>query len=71
MIMVSVSVSTNIAARLTVENIKASYQVCFLPCSGACVFSHLDIAPFNIMLDHKCLGITGTINWEIAGWYLN
>lgn len=40
-----------------------------LPRSTTSVFSHADIAPYNIMFDEKSLKITGIIDWERAGWY--
>lgn len=40
-----------------------------LPRSDTSVFSHADIAPYNIMVDEKSMKITGIIDWERAGWY--
>ena len=40
-----------------------------LPHSEVSVFTHGDVAPRNIMVDKSCR-ITGFIDWELAGWYL-
>ncbi|QSS53212.1 hypothetical protein I7I53_00395 [Histoplasma capsulatum var. duboisii H88] len=39
-----------------------------LPHSSSSVFTHVDIAPRNIMVDEN-YQITGLVDWKYAGWY--
>jgi len=39
-----------------------------LPRADRSFFTHGDVAPRNIMVG-EAGNVTGTINWETAGWY--